>query len=234
MNTVLYSYRRDHARSRGAAWVNPEKIRREKIAQAAGVALMAFSLGVLSFLFTPVALVELRYQLQQREPVVVADSADTEAAAVRDEAAAHGLSSYFSVFIPKIDAKANIVPNVSTQNKNEYMAALTKGVAHARGTYFPGQGKNIFLFAHSTDSPANYARYNAVFYLLNRMKPGDEIVVYFLDKKYIYVVQQSVVTNADDTSWIYRDFGSETLVLQTCDPPGTTWRRLLVIAKPKI
>ena len=199
-----------------------------------GKGLIFAAVFVLLYLFTPIGLIELRYQLQQHEQPAQADiltaPPDDTAKAVRDEAAAHGLSGYFSIFIPKIDAKANIIPNVNAANENEFDAALAKGVAHAAGTYFPGQGKNMFLFAHSTDSPFNFTRYNAVFYLLTKLEQGDRIVLYFLDKKYIYEIQTKVIAQPADTSWLYKNFGTETLILQTCDPPGTTIRRLLVSA----
>ncbi len=208
-----------------------------RLGRLAGLALLTLSLATIIFLFTPIALAELRYVLSKYDQQPLAQETTKtglsfDTIAVQNEARQLGLSSYFSVFVPKINARADIIPNVSTQDETEYQRALTKGVAHARGTYFPGQGKNIFLFAHSTDSPLNFSRYNAVFYLLRKLENGDRITVFFLDKKYEYEVVQKVIAEPDDTSWIYRDFGSETLILQTCDPPGTTWRRLLVIAKP--
>ncbi len=208
--------------------------RRVRNARLFGKGLIFLSLFILLYLFTPIGLVELRYALQSHEQPALADVADTKqtdpAKAVKDEAAAHGLSSYFSIFIPKVDAKANVIPNVSVANETEFDTALMQGVAHAKGTYFPGQGKNMYLFAHSTDSPLNFTRYNAVFYLLNKLTQGDQIVLYFLDKKYIYEVRSIVIADPNDTSWLYKDFGTESLILQTCDPPGTTLRRLLVIA----
>lgn len=203
--------------------------RRFQSGRLIGKGLIFLSVFVILYLFLPIGLVELRYALQKQEAPAVAQQDDTRNPVV-DEAAAHGLSSYFSVFIPTIDARANIIPNVSTSNEKEIEGALSYGVAHATGTYFPGQGKNIFLFAHSTDSPFNFTRYNAVFYLLSKLARSDRIVLYFLDKKYIYEIQSTVIAQASDTAWITKDFGTETLILQTCDPPGTTLRRLLIIA----
>lgn len=193
-----------------------------------GKGLLFLSAGILLYLFLPIGLVELRYDLQKHEQPVVAEILPNQD--IQREAAAHGLQSYFSIFVPQIDARANVIPNVSTTNEKEITDALMHGVAHAAGTYFPGQGKNIFLFAHSTDSPLNFTRYNAVFYLLQKLTRGDRIVLYFLNKKYLYEVQSTVITDPSDTSWLYKNFGTETLILQTCDPPGTTIRRLLVIA----
>jgi sortase A len=208
---VIYSYRH---------------VRRTKFL---GQGLIFASIFILLYLFLPIGMVELRYALEKQEAPAVAESQvmDTTKLDVQHEAATHGLKSYYSIFIPQIDARANITPNVSL---TDFAQALSVGVAHAAGTYFPGQGKTIYLFAHSTDSPINFTRYNAVFYLLYKLKPGDQIVVYFLDTKYVYQIQGKVIADASDTSWLSRNFGTETLILQTCDPPGTTLRRLLVIA----
>ncbi|OGM10755.1 hypothetical protein A2Z22_02620 [Candidatus Woesebacteria bacterium RBG_16_34_12] len=151
---------------------------------------------------------------------------------VQNEAKTYGIDSHFSIFIPKINAGSNIIANVDASNEGEYSEALSQGVAHAKGTYFPGQGKNIYLFSHSTDSPLNITRYNAVFYLLGKLEEGDLIIVFFADKKYEFQVERKLVTSADDVSWLNQTQAEEILILQTCDPPGTTWRRLLVIAKP--
>ena len=60
--------------------------------------------------------------------------------------------------------------------------------------------------------------------------PRDRIVLYFLDKKYVYEIQSKATAEASDTSWLTKNFGTEVVILQTCDPPGTTLRRLLIIA----
>lgn len=204
-----------------------------------GAGLIAFALLTLLFTYGPIAKQELSYSFRGKtEPaeVVTSESLIDVAEAdrvveVQKEAQSLGVNSYFSVVIPKIDAAANVSANVDTANEEVYLSALKQGVAHAKGTYFPGQGKNIYLFAHSTDTSYNVATYNAVFYLLRKLDPGDNLVVFFADDKYVYEVTDRVVVDAEDTSYITRDYGSERLVLQTCDPPGTTWKRLLVIAK---
>ncbi|KKT77938.1 MAG: hypothetical protein UW73_C0009G0037 [Microgenomates group bacterium GW2011_GWB1_44_8] len=150
---------------------------------------------------------------------------------IQEEAKTYGLDSYFSIVIPKIGATSAITANVDTGDEDQYRQALLKGVAHAKGTYFPGQGKRIYLFAHSTDFSYNISRYNAVFYLLRKIEPGDKITLFFADRKYTYQVKQKVIVPAQDTSWLATDTDEEELVLQTCYPPGTTWKRLIVSAK---
>ncbi|RJR15968.1 sortase [Candidatus Microgenomates bacterium] len=140
----------------------------------------------------------------------------------------------FSLIIPKIYAKAPII-DVNAADYNEYMEALKYGVAHARGTGFPGMdGSIIYLFAHSTDSPANVARYNAVFYLLRELNAGDLVEIYYKNVKYRYIVTDRKLIEPTDTQYLTPQSpdGREQLVLQTCWPPGTTLQRLLVIARP--
>lgn len=139
----------------------------------------------------------------------------------------------FSVVIPKIGANARIFPNIDPNNEGEFLKTLTQGVAHAKGTVFPGMKGTTYLFAHSTDNWWNVGRYNAVFYLLKELSTGDEIAVFFEGKRYNYQVTDSIISDPKDVDLLVNSRGEEEkLVLQTCWPPGTTWKRLFVVAKP--
>ena len=140
----------------------------------------------------------------------------------------------FSILIPRLGASTKVFPNIDPSNQNEFLPILRSGVAHARGTVFPGMAGNIYLFAHSTDNFWDVGRYNAVFYLLKDLKPGDDIIVFFENQRHNYVVTESRIVDSQDISYITKaNTGKEQLILQTCWPPGTTWKRLLVFAKPK-
>ncbi len=142
-------------------------------------------------------------------------------------------SAEFSVTIPKIGANEHIISNVDPNNEDEYLRALMKGVAHAKGTAFPGLNGTTYLFAHSADSFWNVGRYNAVFYLLNKLEIGDNIVIFYNGQRYNYKMTNSEIVNADDTHYIASNIGQgEKLILQTCWPPGTAWKRLLIFAEP--
>ncbi len=140
----------------------------------------------------------------------------------------------FSIVIPKIAANARIVNNVNPADESEYLEQLKYGVAHAAGTYLPGQNGHIFLFAHSTDYVWNISTYNAVFYLLYKLDDGDEINIFFEGKRHVYTVTGKKVVEPTDVQYLTNKTASESLTLQTCWPPGTTLKRLLVFAKPKV
>lgn len=221
------------------------------LVRGVGSGLIAFSILAFFFSFGPIIAQELSYDFRTASsafknsesnlaPTKLESEKDfsfeiakaNKILAVQNEAQSYGVNSYFSIVIPKIDAASNIIANVDASNESEYLTALKKGVAHAKGTYFPGQDKSIFLFSHSTDSPINIAQYNAVFFLLRKLEVGDKVIVFFADKKYTYEVQEKLITNPKDVSWLTISSGEERLILQTCDPPGTNWRRLIVMAKP--
>lgn len=138
----------------------------------------------------------------------------------------------FSIIVEKIGADAPIIANVDAANKAVYTDALKRGVAHALGTSFPGQPGVTYLFAHSTDTIFNVPRFNAIFYLLNEMITGDKIVVFFNGRRFDYLVSETKITEPEDVSYFTMQTADQILVLQTCYPPGTTWKRLLIIAKP--
>lgn len=139
----------------------------------------------------------------------------------------------FGIIIPKIAANARIIPDVDASNYDLYMKALSIGVAHAQGTKFPGEGGNVYLFAHSTDNFWNVGRYNAIFYLLKELGVGDEIDVFYQGHRFIYQVSKREIVEPDNVKYLVEPTISERVTMQTCWPPGTTLKRLVVIAKPK-
>lgn len=141
----------------------------------------------------------------------------------------------FSVYIPKINARSSIIANVDPGNPDTYINALRQGVAHAYGSAVPGESKGSYLFAHSTNGPWNVSQYNAVFYLLRELDPTDtdEIYVFYQGRAHKYKVAEKHITDANDVSWLTNSSqGPERLILQTCWPPGTIWKRLIVVAYP--
>lgn len=141
----------------------------------------------------------------------------------------------FSILIPKIGASSKVFENVDPSNQQEFLPVLQQGIAHAKGTVFPGMKGNIYLFAHSADNFWEAGRYNAVFYLIKDLSQGDDVVVFFQNRRHNYVVSESRILNAEDVSLLVKsqEGDQETLILQTCWPPGTTWKRLVVFARPK-
>jgi sortase A len=141
------------------------------------------------------------------------------------------VSTDYSIVIEKINANAKVVAQIDPANSAQYMEALSKGVAEAKDSTPPGQPGNTYIFSHSTDASWNIIRFNAVFYLLRELEPGDRIVVFYQGRRYDYIVFDKTVVEPTDVSYLTNRYDKPVLTLQTCDPPGTILRRLVVRAR---
>lgn len=182
-----------------------------------GIILIIFALVIPIYTFTPVFKAEINYQTNKNNQPAESIPVDPE----------------FSVIIPKINANAKVIKNVDPLNSKIYQRALTQGVAHAKGSATPDQTGNVFIFAHSAGNWYQANQYNAVFYLLTKLVVGDEVIVYYQNQKYTYSVTETKFVNSNQTNYMSANFGQNQLTLMTCWPPGTTLKRLVVIATPK-
>lgn len=136
----------------------------------------------------------------------------------------------FSVIIPKISLNSKVFPNIDPSNKDEYMSVLKNGVAHAKFTAFPNEEGIVYIFGHSTDYPWNIKTYNALFYSIKDLKENDEIIVLYNNKPYVYKTLYQKIIDEDNLVYLNAQTNTKMLVLQTCWPPGTTLKRLIVVA----
>lgn len=197
-----------------------------------------FGIIVVLYLLGPVVKEELRYLLLRTPTGQVVEQAKNMPLAPRVVDTPEQTIGWdvpdmeYSIYIPKIGAKSKVIAQVDPWSTREYQAALKQGVAAAKGLSHPGATGTTYLFAHSVGSRADFARYNAIFYLLHKLEKGDEIKVVYQQKPYAYTVTDRVVIPATDLTYFDPHYSEERLVLQTCYPPGTSWKRLVVIARP--
>lgn len=212
-----------------------------------GLMLVAISMFGLMYASLPVAIAEVSNSLNQISESRLAnvDGGDSHVIipspsplypVLKDESSfsADDLYRYkdFRIIIPKIGLESVIIKNVDPNQPAQYGEQLANGVAHALGSYLPGEDGTMFLFAHSTDAEFNIARYNAKFYAVRKLEVGDEILVRYGDKMYKYVVKDKKVILPSEFDQV-RDSGYK-LILSTCYPPGTDWQRLVVFADPVV
>ena len=137
----------------------------------------------------------------------------------------------FGIVIEKIGVNAPVIADVDTNSHAAYMEAMRHGVAHAKDTAKPDEIGNIYLFAHSTLNFWEFGPYATVFTTLHQLVPGDRIVLLYKGKRYDYRVVEKEIVPGFDLTPLNRESSRRVLTLQTCDPPGTTWRRLIIIAE---
>lgn len=185
--------------------------RRSKLVDL-GLILFGLGVGILFLIYLPVAQEEVRF-------------------AIRPRVALAPIDTTFGIVIPKLGANARIIENVDPFNGKEYQRALTRGVAHAKGTNVPGQNGTIFLFSHSSVDFYRAAQFNSIFYLIHKLEKGDTIELYYKGEKYAYEVTEKKRVKANAVEYLSPPTLGQTLTLMTCWPPGTTLERLLVFAQ---
>ena len=139
--------------------------------------------------------------------------------------------SSFGISIPKIGANASVFANVDPMDKKEYERFLKKGVAHALGSALPEEPGNVFIFAHSTGTLWESRAYNAVFYLLNKLDPGDRIYLSFNQKIFVYQAVSQQIVQPTEVEYLRKGEGLKKLTLMTCWPLGLDLKRLIVKAE---
>lgn len=132
--------------------------------------------------------------------------------------------SYFRLSVPKLKIENAKVKVDSLDFKNN--------LSHFPGSALPGEIGNVFITGHSVlpqfNDPNNYS---AIFTKLDSLEVGDEVNVQIEDLTLKYVVQYSKVVNPHDTS-VLQPLSSQgkNLTLMTCVPPGSSTKRLIVVA----
>lgn len=140
------------------------------------------------------------------------------------------VNTNFSVVIPKLNVNTPVVADVNPGDKAAYLNALNYGAAHALGTVKPGEVGNSYVFAHSTADIFNIERYAAVFTLLNKLEVDDRITTFYNNKRYDYKVTRKYIVDFNDVTPLTNTYDKPVLTLQTCDPPGTEFKRLIITA----
>jgi len=187
-----------------------------------GTGVVIFSLTFLIYLYQPLMSSLVRYKMQGKNVDLKIEIPKS-------------VSNEFNIQIPKILAKSKIIPGVSIYNPNEFLPILAKNVvAQSSDSSLPGggKGKTTYIFAHSSQQGISMVRNNAVFYLADKLMEGDVIFINYRDTIYTYKVYTKKIIGSKEIEYMsYTDPTREVLILQTCWPIGTNWKRLLIFAE---
>lgn len=115
--------------------------------------------------------------------------------------------------IPKIELRAVVVPGITPED-----------LKHGPGLYpqsaVPSEG-NVSIAAHR-------GVYGSWFRHIDRLEPGDKILLYLKGKQYTYAVREQFITH--DRNWsVIESSGTPELTLTTC-LFGTSSKRLVIKA----
>lgn len=135
------------------------------------------------------------------------------------------------IIIPKINVEVPVVYGVDTIDDNAVENALESGVVHYADTAMPGQDGNLVIVGHSSNNIFNQGRYKFAFVLLSRLDNGDTFYIQKDGKRYTYQVYKKTIVAPTDVSVLGPADKPATATLITCDPPGTSTNRLVVVGE---
>ena len=135
------------------------------------------------------------------------------------------------IIIPKINLEAPVVFGLNTVEESAIQDGLEDGVVHYSSTPDPGEVGNSVIVGHSSNNILNSGKYKFAFVLLKRLEVDD---IFFVNKdgvRYTYKVYEKKIVPPTDVSVLGPADRANTMTLITCDPPGTSINRLIVIGE---
>jgi sortase A len=131
-----------------------------------------------------------------------------------------------SIEIPKIKISA---PLIVVGKEEEVKKALDRGVVLWPGSALPGEKGQVIILGHSAPQNWPKIKYDWIFSNLNSLQNGDEILIYFKKKKYVYRVEDKIFLNRGQ-ELPKTDPEKSVLFLISCWPPGKNFRRIAIEA----
>ncbi|MCZ2120996.1 MAG: class D sortase [Anaerolineales bacterium] len=100
---------------------------------------------------------------------------------------------------------------------------LKKGVGQYIGSAQPGESGNVVLSAHDDV-------YGEIFRYLDRLSPGDQVIVYSQQRQFTYIVDRTVIVEPTAVE-VMASTGSPTVTLISCYPYLVNNKRIVVFAR---
>jgi len=118
--------------------------------------------------------------------------------------------------VPVINIDAPIV-------QGDGFEQLKKGVGQNIGSADPGQNGNMILSAHNDV-------YGEIFRYLDRLAPGDQVILYTQQRQYVYVVDRTAIVEPTAVE-VMASTGNPTVTLISCYPYLVDKQRIVVFAR---
>jgi sortase A len=135
------------------------------------------------------------------------------------------------IIIPKINVEIPVVYDVAGTNEADIQHALERGVVHYSTTPMPGQKGNSVIVGHSSNNIFNQGKYKFAFVLLSKLEIGDTFYLTKDGVRYAYKIYEKKIVPPSDVSVLGPNDKTATATLITCDPPGTSINRLIVVGE---
>jgi sortase A len=127
-----------------------------------------------------------------------------------------GLDQAIRIEIPGLTLDAPVV-------QGDGWDQLKKGVAQHIGSANPGQSGNVVLSAHNDV-------YGELFRNLDKLQPGDQVILYTEQKQYVYIVERTEIV-APTAVEVMASTGTPSVTLISCYPYLVDKQRIVVFAR---
>lgn len=143
------------------------------------------------------------------------------------------------VIIPKINVEIPVVYDspsvVNARTADELEAGIQKsledGVVHHPSTEKPGELGNVAIVGHSSNNIFNSGKFKFAFVLLSKLDEGDTFYLTRNEVRYTYKIFEKRIVPPTDVSVLENTSKPASATLITCDPPGTSLNRLIVVGE---
>lgn len=135
------------------------------------------------------------------------------------------------IIIPKINLEVPVVYDLGTIEESAVQNGLEDGVVHYASSPEPGENGNVVIVGHSSNNILNSGKYKFAFVLLKRLEAEDTFFIHKDGVRYTYKVFEKKIVSPSDVSVLGPSSRDNTITLITCDPPGTSINRLVVVAE---
>jgi sortase A len=127
-----------------------------------------------------------------------------------------GIQQAMRIEIPSIKIDAPVV-------QGDGWEQLKKGVAQHIGSADPGESGNVVLSAHDDV-------YGELFRNLDKLRPGDQVMLYTQQRQYLYIVDRTEIVEPTAVE-VMASAGAPTVTLISCYPYLVDKQRIVVFAR---
>jgi sortase A len=129
----------------------------------------------------------------------------------------------YTLSIPKLHIDKAVVSTLDYD--------IGKHLINYGGTAIPGDNGNSVIIGHSTlPQLFNPKDYHTIFANAYQLSIGDEFFATVNNVEYRYKIDSIRIVDPDDTSAFAQWYDNSYITIDTCTPPGTTWKRLVIKA----
>lgn len=192
--------------------------------------------GSVSWLFNYRALSGFAHDFlnPQQDSKILAESNVSESSNIQTQAQqAHQKIFYDrpnSLEIPAIGLVTAVVKGRTTDIPS-LEKDLDKGVVVYPGSVDPGNDGQTIILGHSAPPGWPKIKHDWVFTDINNLTPGDQIIVYFNNAKYVYRVTSKKIIKKGEDLPVNETPATNVLTLISCWPPGKDQDRITVSAE---